>query len=215
MATIDFTPIGAVFSRLKVISQPFKSEVGRWCVTCRCSCGTEKPIQAKHLVSGATISCGCVRNGLPNDKNRKHGHSASGRRPSPTYLSWTAAKSRCFDTKDRDYANYGGCGIKVCDRWRDDFAAFLGDMGERPAGMTLDRHPNTDGHYEPGNCRWATAAQQGNNKRNNVLIEHNGKMKTGTQIAREFGIEPTVFLNRISKGWPLDRAISEPVKRRM
>ncbi|TCG09370.1 hypothetical protein BZM27_06105 [Paraburkholderia steynii] len=96
----------------------------------------------------------------------------------------------------------------MCDRWRNDFSTFLADMGERPVGMTLDRFPDTDGHYEPGNCRWATNREQQNNRRNNVLIEHGGQMKTCTQVAREYGIRPSVFIGRIRRGWSVERATS-------
>jgi hypothetical protein len=213
MAAKDFTSVGTVFSRLTIVGAPERHDQ-RWYVLCRCECGTEKLLQCKHLTSGATVSCGCVRRGLPNLKNRTHGNCSGESKASPTYLSWIAAKSRCEDVKDRDYANYGGRGIKMCERWLGDFSAFLSDMGERPAGMTLDRFPNADGDYEPGNCRWATHREQQNNRRNNVLIEHNGQMKTCTQVAREYGIRPSVFIGRIRAGWSIERATSEPVGKR-
>ncbi len=80
------------------------------------------------------------------------------------YGSWCAMRQRCNNPNSKSYPDYGGRGINVCERWGS-FEAFLTDMGDRPEGKTLDRHPNNDGNYEPSNCRWATATEQSANRR--------------------------------------------------
>lgn len=96
--------------------------------------------------------------------NTTHGHARRGER-SRTYVSWFSMVQRCEDPRNKFYADYGGRGIAVCARWRRSFAAFLRDMGARPADKTLDRKDN-DGDYRPGNCRWATRHEQRVNQRN-------------------------------------------------
>lgn len=89
----------------------------------------------------------------------------------PTYMSWTCMKQRCLNPKAHAFERYGGRGITVCERWRTSFEEFYKDMGKRPPGTTLDRI-NSDGNYEPGNCRWATWKQQGSNKKHSCGDEH-------------------------------------------
>jgi hypothetical protein len=120
---------------------------------------------------------------------------------------------RCYNKKSTYYAYYGGRGINVCERWRESFENFLSDMGQAPDGMSLDRFPNMNGGYEPGNCRWATAKEQGRNKRNNVFIEYSGKRQTLSQWSEETGIPRTTISSRIEKlKWPIERALTEPLR---
>lgn len=96
-------------------------------------------------------------------RSTTHGHARRQQQTS-TYLCWSAMHRRCFNHNAKDYPEYGGRGITVCDRWRQ-FEGFLADMGERPAGLSIDRFPDNDGNYEPSNCRWATPSEQARNRR--------------------------------------------------
>lgn len=117
---------------------------------------------------------------------------------------------RCSNPKHPNYANYGGRGIAVCLAWRE-FFVFLAAMGKRPAHTTLDRIDN-GGNYEPGNCRWATEAQQHRNRRDNVWITFAGETLTQMDWAERAGVANCTLAARIARGWPLELALTEPPK---
>jgi hypothetical protein len=119
-------------------------------------------------------------------------------------------RARCEKPYHKSFKNYGGRGISVCARWQN-FAAFFQDMGRAPEGLTLDRI-ETNGNYEPSNCRWATAKVQSNNRRNNHIIEHDGQHLTVQQWADRVGISRDTFARRLMLGWDMCRALSEPVR---
>lgn len=159
MAEPDHTPIGAGFSFLTVVSPAFKGVNKRWYVRCSCACGRETEVMCKNLLAGGTKSCGCYGRQLDRVRRVTHGKSRT-----PTWWSYRAMLTRCTNPRQSNWRNYGGRGVRVCQRWLEGFENFLADMGERPAGRTLDRI-DTDGNYEPSNCRWATNAEQRANKR--------------------------------------------------
>lgn len=106
----------------------------------------------------------------------------------PEYWAWVRMKRRCYQPRYKGYKNYGGRGIRVCDEWREDYFAFLSHVGRKPSPKhSLDRI-NNDGHYEPGNVRWATWDVQSNNRRNVRRITHNGRTLNLTQWADELGV---------------------------
>jgi hypothetical protein len=159
----------------------------RW--LCTCDCGGTSSVTGHALQRGDTTSCGCVRKELKGLLNRSHGMSRT-----PTYRSWQAAKDRCYVPTNEKFPEYGGRGIGMCDAWRENFEAFLSDMGERPKGKTIDRM-DTNGHYEPGNCRWATPREQYLNRRRTRLHEWAGGMRTVKEIAEIEGL-PRPSLNK-------------------
>jgi hypothetical protein len=164
----------------------------------RCDCGVERETFITNVVSGKSTSCGCFLREWTTDRSTKHGHAKRGNH-SPLYETWAGMVARCTKKYRPDYHRYGGRGIKVCDRWMV-FENFAADMGDRPEGMTLDRHPDTNGNYEPGNCRWATPTEQANNRRSNVLIDHQGKQQNIEAWSKELGIDRHVIEDRIRRG---------------
>lgn len=133
---------------------------------------------------------------------------------SPEHAAWKEMKQRCYNPNSHRYNRYGGRGIKVCDRWLDSFVAFYSDMGPRPsAGHSIERRDN-NGDYEPGNCDWATKAEQNRNRGDNVFLEHDGRSMTMAEWAREIGMGVKTLEYRIKNGWSIHNALTLPVEQR-
>jgi len=136
-----------------------------------------------------------------------HGNTRHGLSRSPTHNSWVRMRTRCLNPASDRFAYYGGRGITICDRWSV-FENFLQDMGERPKGMTLDRiDPN--GHYEPSNCRWASAKTQASNTRRNRFLLHGGETLTMTEWARATGVCESFARRRLKRGLTVTQVIAE------
>jgi hypothetical protein len=187
-----------VFGRLTVLG--YSKTIGKrayW--NCLCSCGNTTEVQSQQLTCDKTKSCGCLNIEKIIARSTKHSQSIRGS-ISPEYKSYFAMKNRCYNQNATQYKNWGGRGIKVCDRWLSSFENFLEDMGKKPSAKhSLDRI-NNNGNYEPNNCRWATNLEQNENKRNNKLIlnlETGVFYKTSCEAAKAHNIKRQTLQKRI------------------
>jgi hypothetical protein len=162
--------IGLRFGRLLVIGETESARAPcgkiRRYYKVRCNCGVEKSTDGSGLRKGRTKSCGCFhKEQLADGLGWKHG-DAPAFKQAAEYRTRHDMIQRCENPKAGNYERYGGRGIRVCKRWRDSYPDFLADMGRKPTPQhSIDRYPDNDGDYEPGNCRWATTGEQGANKR--------------------------------------------------
>lgn len=144
-------------------------------------------------------------------RHYRHGHKPAGG-ASPEYVVWNAMRARCTNPKNPTFPRYGGRGIKVCAKWREDFVAFLNDMGKRPSPQHSIERNNNDGNYEPGNCRWATPTEQSNNRRSNLILTFKGEQRTAAEWSRIMGISQSTIHARLHElGWTTERALTQPV----
>ena len=199
---------GQRFGRLVAIRRDFTRRNAAYWI-CRCDCGKEATVQACHLRSGATKSCGCYHDESARiSRPITHGESNT-----KLFKKWQSMKNRCYCKTSSRYENYGGRGIKVCDEWISSFEPFRDwalANGYRD-DLTIDRI-DVNGNYEPSNCRWITNKEQQNNRTSNLFLTFNGKTQTLTQWAEETGINEMALRSRIKKlKWPTERALTEPV----
>lgn len=154
-------------------------------VLAKCDCGNIKSVWLPNVKRGMITSCGCVKYSQKNLSSSRE------------YASWNAMWSRCTNPKDISFINYGARGIWVCDRWRS-FSWFLHDMGPRPKGTTIDRW-DTNGNYEPGNCRWATKLEQDNNRRTNTVVLVHGESMSLMNASRRLGFNYMSVMNKMRR----------------
>jgi len=201
---LDLT--GKKFGRLTVIGKgtTSKNTYGRttfkWEVLC--DCGKTSFVGTAKLKNGHTQSCGCLQIETARDIAVTHGM-----RRTPEYASWASMKNRCLCKTSKRYAEWGGRGIKIHSSWVDSFEQFFRDMGPRPKGTTIDRIDNS-GHYEPGNCRWATPIEQSNNQRSTRRLTVNGVTKTVTEWSVFLKITRATIANRLKRGESMESIVS-------
>lgn len=202
--------IGSVYERLTIIGAAEPSPAGVQRVLCRCSCGKETRVMVSNLRAGKTKSCGCLSREKAPFKHRTHGHT-QGQRRLPEYGVWNTMKSRCTNPKAAKFAEYGGRGITVCERWLHSFENFLLDMGKRPSPQhTIDRI-NNNGNYEPGNCQWSVQRTQQQNRRDNTLVTFQGETLCLSEWTRRFNLPVGLVSQRLKRlGWSVEKALTTP-----
>lgn len=192
---------GQRFGRLVVLGFHEKSAKAHdtlWLVQCECDRGVQKIVARSKLLSGHTKSCGCLR--------KPHGMFGT-----PEYKSWVSMIQRCTNPKARGYARYGGRGISVCLDWAESFQPFFQYVGLRPSPHhSLDRFPNPDGNYEPGNVRWATAKEQARNKSTNIRVRVGELDLTVSEWSERTGLLESTIRERLKRGWEASVAVSLP-----
>jgi hypothetical protein len=172
-------------------------------IVCLCDCGRRVSVLFGGLRNGRIKSCGCFKKEILLSINTTHGLCPRNN-ITPEYSAWTHMKSRCLDSNDKQYKNYGARGIKVCERWLQ-FENFWEDMGPRPSDKhSLDRWPNINGDYTPENCRWATTKEQSRGKRTNIWVEFGGIKMVAKDAASYFGISYQVFGYHLRRGRSVD-----------
>lgn len=201
-ARVDLT--GQKFGRLTVIDFSHR-RINQSMWNCICECGNKVVVGGYDIRSGNTSSCGCLWYDNMIKVNTTHG--LAGRR---IYVIWQHMIRRCTNPKDKRYSDYGGRGIKVCERWFK-FENFYEDMKVGyDDKLTLDRFPNKNGDYEPNNCRWATYTQQNRNRRDNRYLACNGVSMTLAEWAEKMNVDVRLIHHRLNRGWDEEAAILTP-----
>lgn len=187
--------VGLKFGKLTVLSElKERNNHGKVLFCCKCDCGNEVTIIGSKLKSGWSKSCSCLQKEkakLSKPANKIHGLTRTS-----IYTTYHSMIARCNNKNNASYPDYGGRGIKVCERWMESFENFNSDMGEKPTTEHSIDRIDVNGNYEPSNCRWATRIEQENNKRNNAIIFYKGKNYTIAQLSKILNINYSTLWNR-------------------
>ena len=204
---IDLT--GQKFGRLTVLSRTDNNKHRQVMWLCQCKCGNFIVVRGYRLKDGHTKSCGCLnKEQAIINVSKHHSHKLSNTR---LYQTWQNIKKRCLNYKDKNYKNYGGRGIEICNEWLNPNNFFKWALNNGYSdNLTIDRIDNNKG-YTPNNCRWTTLKTQANNKRNNHLLTFKGKTKTMIQWADKFKINYYTLSTRLKRNWTTERALTEQV----
>lgn len=205
---------GLRFGKLTVID--YAGRIGRsHAYRCLCDCGGSIVTRGYSLSAAATKSCGCLIDEKAGRAQYRHGLTDT-----DEFRILNGIKNRCYNKNVKSYPRYGGRGINVCNRWlhgedgKSSIECFIDDVGRRPSkSHSVDRHPNPDGNYEPGNVRWATAREQEENKSGKRILTFGGKSQNVHEWARETGIPVKEITRRFLRGWPVEKTLTQQLRR--
>jgi len=201
---------GKQFGRLTVTRRAEnKGRRAQW--LCECICGKKITVASEVLISGHTRSCGCLKIELVAERGRSS--RTHGMKKTRLYNIWFSMRQRCSRPQKDNYKYYGGRGITVCERWNS-FENFMHDMGNPPSDQHSIDRIDTNGNYEPSNCRWATMKEQQNNRRDNHILEYQGESMTISRWAEKIGVSQSLLIDRLSRGWTIEKTLSTPLRNR-
>lgn len=211
---IDLT--GQRFGALTVLNRAedyvFKSGRKERMWSCKCDCGNIVTVFGSNLKKKNTTSCGCIKKEYMKKEKTKHGLTDS-----RLYYIYSHMKSRCCNKNNKNFENYGGRGIQVCEEWLGEngflnFYEWAMNNGYSEH-LTIDRI-DVNGNYEPSNCRWADLVTQENNRTNNRMITYDGQTMTMAMWAKKLGINYKTLANRIyTNKWSIEKALTTPVRK--
>lgn len=210
---LDEEIIGKKFGKLQAIERVGKDKNGKYLWRCKCDCGNEIVVLQSSIRNGMTKSCGCLK----REKRPRTTYSHRER----LYVLWQGMKQRCNNENNISYKYYGEKGIKVCEEWENDYLTFkrwaldTGYDETLPRGtQTIDRI-DVYGDYEPSNCRWINLKEQQNNKKNNKIFKIGNEKHTFAEWTEIYNIDYGVARARFYElGWDIEKALSEPVKKK-
>lgn len=202
--------VGQTFTRLLVLSRAENVGKRRYYLV-RCECGATLSVASCHLRSGRTKSCGCLGAERRRAATTTHGHARKGQR-TPEYRTWIDMIDRCERTTHVSYPHYGGRGIRVCQEWRASFERFLADVGHKPSATHSIERNDVNGHYEPGNVRWATRREQHRNTRRSMKLTIDGRTAVLIDWAKESPASMETIRRRVLAGWPHKAAVFTPAR---
>ena len=195
---------GQKYGRLLAIKYLYTNKRKKAVWLCKCECGKYIEVPSDNLAIGNTKSCGCLHSDMSKEKIKKIiENQTKYKKPHQKHIItvFNQIKTRCYNENCKAYKNYGGRGIKVCDKWLDNPNSFYEwsiNNGYKK-GLSIDRI-DVNGNYDPNNCRWATYMEQGNNKRNNIIVEYAGKIFTLAELCRTYNLSYNTTRKKLRKG---------------